>query len=92
MCQGCVNTGYLSQETYARIERFCDDWPRAAFGPAHIVLSDANVLDENIRFCLAEMDKPEWTEPHGEFEHSRDELAATRQFLESLLAIPEENR
>lgn len=52
MCQSCVDEGALSQETYDKIEAFLDEYPSAEFGPAHIVLSDDNVDDGSIKWCL----------------------------------------
>ena len=52
MCQTCVDEGRLSQETYDKIEAFCEKWSSAEFGPAHIVLSDCNVDDYFVAFCL----------------------------------------
>lgn len=92
MCQGCVHEGRLRQTTYDMIEAFCVRWPRAAFGPAHLVLSDTNVSDSDIRFCLTEMEKPEWLSPSSLLSHDLAELIATRAFLEKLLEIPEDAR
>lgn len=90
MCQGCVNEGYLTQETFDKIWRFSLEWPEAQSGPAHIVIGDDNVSDENIQYCLGRLD---WRTPSDSDEiHSPDELIATREFLESLLAIPEAER
>lgn len=45
MCQGCVNNGCLTQETFDLINEFCELCPWAKFGPAHIVLGDCNIED-----------------------------------------------
>ena len=52
MCQTCVDEGYLSQETFDKIEAFLTTWPGAEFGPAHVVLGDDNVEDHFIEYCL----------------------------------------
>lgn len=52
MCQGCVDKGDLTQETYDKIEAFVDEHSQAAFGPAHSVVDDDNVDDGSIYYCL----------------------------------------
>ena len=47
-----MDIGYLSQETYDKIEVFCERWPRAKFGPGHLVFGDNNVDDYRMCFCL----------------------------------------
>lgn len=89
MCQTCVDEGYLSQETYDKIQGFLGEYPSAEFGPTHIALGDCNVDDDNILYCLAEARKaladPENERPKGTLE-------AAIGFLEELLEIPEEIR
>lgn len=34
------------------LEEFLADWPNARWGPAHIVLEDGNILDEDIDACM----------------------------------------
>ena len=97
MCQTCVDEGRLSQETYDKIEAFCEKWDSAEFGPAHILLSDCNVYDDDIQFCLKNardaliptdyyLDSP-WYE-----DHEPGETEATIAFLEELLEVPEDVR
>ncbi len=84
MCQGCVDEGRLTQATYDKIETFLAAWPDSEFGPAHIVLSDANVDDGSIKFALERL----WLDteiPQGEWR-------ATLDFLVELRAIPEDDR
>ena len=50
MCQGCVDDGKLSQATFDRMEAFLEDYPQAAFGPAHIVLDDNNIEDVHLDY------------------------------------------
>ncbi len=70
----------------ARIDRFLEEWPDAEYGPAHIVLSDCNLEDVHIDFCLAEFDKDD------EHIYWPGELEATRAFLSELRALPEDQR
>jgi hypothetical protein len=90
------------------IDGFTDIWPDAEFGPAHIVLSDFNLADGHILWCIAlaraalsrnaedlmrpEMDVPLMEDLDWYSGHSREELAATVRFLTELLAIPEVER
>ena len=97
MCQTCVDEGRLSQETFDKIEAFCDRWDSAEFGPAHILLSDCNVLDSNILFCLkqTELVKQEderWVGSPWYQSQEPGELEATVAFLNDLLQIPEDIR
>jgi hypothetical protein len=86
----------------ARIDRFLDDYPDAEFGPAHIVLSDANLKDWHIDWCLSLLDslldgKP-WPEdvksidPSMYRNHLEEELRATQIFLRELRALPPTER
>ena len=52
MCQTCVDEERLSQDTFDKIEAFCEKWPHAEFGPAHLVLGDDNVEDYYLCLCL----------------------------------------
>jgi len=87
MCQGCVGDGYLSQETFDKIEAFLGVWPEAESGPGHVVLADDNVEDVFIQDCLSEGTWSWMSEGHA-----ADELDATRAFLQELLTIPERVR
>lgn len=86
MCQGCVEAGYLSQETHDAIEAFLLHNPDTEFGPAHVVLGDDNVDDVSIDRCLARV-REELSRCPAE-----EELIATALFLEQLRAIPEDER
>jgi len=90
MCEGCVEAGYLSQETYDKIEAFVEEWPGCEFGPAHIVLDDCNILDDDIDFCLDRIENYDRAEYNCDY--PPEELAATRAFLLELMAIPEDDR
>jgi hypothetical protein len=79
-----------SDETIDKIDAFLDQWPDSEWGPAHIVLSDENVEDSDIQFCLAGIDNYRPGDCSKEF--PTEELAATKAFLESLLLIPEDER
>jgi len=90
------------------IEAFLDLWPHAEFGPAHIVLSDENLGDGHIRWCLGlaraalsgnpnDLEDPPddvsfMDSVNWYCSNDRDELAATILFLEQLLTIPEAQR
>ncbi len=90
----------------ARIERFLDDWPRAEFGPAHVVLADANVDDSNLAWCAGlcrqwlgleprSSDPSEvkmWRDVGGWADHERVEIEATLAFLEDYALTPEAER
>lgn len=91
MCQDCVDDGRLSQSTYDAIEAFCERWPDAESGPAHVLLADANVDDESIAFCRRELQLAFDNAPRYAG-HTLDELIATRAFIEQLVDMPEEER
>jgi hypothetical protein len=84
----------------ARLDRFRDEWPEAEFGPAHIVLSDANLEDGHIDWCIALCDSvldgtpwpDDWTAGNIWEDHEREEIEATRSFLRELRAVPEDER
>jgi hypothetical protein len=52
------------------IKAFCAQWPYAEFGPAHVVLSDYNLADTYIRWCIGlcraalSHDERDLIEPH----------------------------
>ena len=108
MCQGCVDDGKLTQETFDKIEAFLDKYEWASHGPAHITLDDDNVGDHNLQFCIAmtkaalsrnAQDAPKGYRD-GEFfasvnwyeDQGIECLQATLAFLEELLKIPEDER
>jgi len=70
-----------------RIDAFCARWLGAEFGPAHILLSDYNMEDDHIEFCLKCLSDTDYTNGH-----SQAELIATRAFLQELSGIPEDDR
>ena len=84
MCQGCVDNGYVSQAIYDKIEAFLSTWPRAEFGPAHIVLSDCNTEAQSIQWCLEHWDE-------YKRDHAANELEATKAFLHELLDAARRN-
>lgn len=87
-----------------RIDRFLADWPDAAYGPAHIVLADANIEDGPIDLCIRLLETVlELREPHPDDvaflervdwyrDDARDELSATLDFLRAYRCIPETER
>lgn len=79
---------WVKEETQDKIDAFVRQWPGSDYGPAHIALGDINIDDECLNLCL------EWVqgELDGTSERSRDELLATKAFLQELLAIPEDDR
>lgn len=86
----------------ARIEAFLREWPDADSGPGHVVLSDANIEDDNIDWCIALTEaclddakvRPEDREyvEQARLYHDRDELEATLAFLRAYRAMPEDER
>jgi len=97
MCQTCVDEGRLSQETYDKIEEFCDRWDSAEFGPAHILLSDCNVDDDDILFCLKQTElvkqgDADWLSGPWYQSQEPGELEATITFLNELLQVQEDIR
>jgi hypothetical protein len=108
MCQGCVDDGCLSQETYDKIEAFLEKYPQASWGPAHVVLEDDNTDDYNIKWSLG-LAKAALSHDSNDLFHPEEdiitmnkmewyededpkELQATVAFLEELLEIPENVR
>lgn len=72
-------------------------WPGSEFGPAHIALSDYNLLDNNLEFCsrliaslLDGTATPEQVDTYRD--RSETEWRATFCLLEILKAIPEVER
>lgn len=105
MCLACVDEGLLSLETFNKIDAFTDEWPESEYGPAHIVLSDDNLADGHLDWCIALckgiLDHDDISDPEDrEFlermeyysDHDRDEIQATLNFLQELRAIPEDVR
>ena len=107
MCQRCVDEGILTQATNGLIDAFTEEWPGSESGPAHIVLADCNVEDVHLRWCidmisvllgdahystLSAEDQRLMLRCECWCDHDRRELTATREFLLTLLQIPEEER
>jgi len=95
---------FAPRPVLASIHDFLQAWPDAEFGPAHIVLSDHNLEDEHVRWCLGLAraaisrapedlyrtdDLPFMVRMDWYHRCVREELAATVIFLEQLLNIPE---
>lgn len=80
------------------VDQFVFLWPLSDGGPAHIALADYNLLDDNLDFCLTLINRLlDGTAPQEQQEyyadlHPREELLATRFFLESLKLLPEDWR
>ena len=79
------------------VDAFVSVWEGADYGPAHIALSDYNLLDDNLKFCLRLVNSIMSGTPPEEYkdswkDHSYEELASTASFLVSLQHIPEEWR
>lgn len=105
----CASVGTLGTRDGVELCReFTKRWPDAEWGPAHIVLSDYNLSDGHIEWCVAlcraalTHDARHLLEP-GDLSmmqkldwyesHRREELQATLDFLECiLLPIPEDER
>lgn len=77
--------------TIRKIHAFLEKWPGSEYGPAHIVLSDHNLDDDFIHFCLKEIET-NLSNYAFNGDHSEEEITATKAFLLELLAIPEEAR
>jgi len=75
------------------IRAFLVLWPKAEWGPAHIVLSDWNLSDSQIGWAIARLmdaeDQPRLT---PDVIDAIDMHVATRRFLSLLLCIPESVR
>lgn len=108
MCQNCVDNGFLKQSTFDKIEAFLEKYPSAEWGPAHIVLSDDNLEDGHIKWCIglakASLSRDRNDLPNPDEDESMmneldwysdctlGEVHHTIAFLEELLTIPEEER
>jgi hypothetical protein len=76
----------------AFVEAFTNVWEGSEFGPAHIVLSDYNLIDEHLDWTRQNVLRV-LTEQWDSFgDHEIDELRATLQFLRLLKLIPEDWR
>lgn len=56
------------------IERFTGRWPDSRWGPAHIVLEDYNLYDDNINWCLGLIDAVLFHRHGGEHAVGSDDL------------------
>lgn len=79
------------------IKAFVEVWPGSDYGPAHIVLSDDNLLDDNLSFCYeliqGLLESRSQLKLDDDYKgHSTRELAATSSLLDILRLIPEEWR
>jgi hypothetical protein len=68
------------------IDTFVDTYPGSDFGFAHIVLSDYNLDDSSIDFCLLEQSK------HDDSENALFNKPYVINFLHWLKSIPESIR
>lgn len=73
------------------IEAFNDEYPNAQWYLAHIVLSDYNLANEHIDYCLETCFKKEYW---GQFiaNIDEDEIEETRNLLAWLKTLPENIR
>ena len=90
VCQGCVNQGLITQKALDACDDFARRWPRAAYGPAHIVIDDNNVDDGSLNWCLDNWDK--YAGDEKERVERTAEYEATKAFLRELLTWPESER
>ena len=63
-------------------------WP-CHDGPAHIVLADFNLRDQNIEWCLSQIEEGN---TYSDLDISNPVFTATKAILEYMLKIPEEVR
>ena len=86
--------GDMTQSVEEQIEAFLEKFPEEEYGCGHIVLSDKNLGDGAIQFCINRGKQFLAGEPKivADFDYSPEGTAATIAFLEALLAIPEEER
>jgi hypothetical protein len=88
VCQGCVADGLITQIAYDFTEQFQERWPLSDYGPAHIVIADNNYEDENLQWCIDNIDNPKFF--HREWEPGERE--ATLAMLKELLSWSRESR
>lgn len=89
-----VLIGDMTQSVTEQIEAFLERFPEEEFGCGHIVLSDKNLDDGAIQFCIERGKRllAGDAEIVANFDYSVEGTQAAIDFLESLLAIPEEER
>lgn len=85
-----------NHHTTEKIEQFVESHPDSDFSFAHIVLSDLNLWDHSIDFCLNPDVIDQWKQAQIErgiapevVHQRRDEIIA---FLHELRSIPEDDR
>lgn len=79
---------------YSLLRAFSEIWPNSDWGPLHILISDQNVLDEDLASCRTRTlgfmaGDPEYT---SSVPHSTEELRASLLLLDMLALIPEDVR
>lgn len=86
--------GDMTQSVDEQIEAFLQKFPEEEYGCGHIVLSDKNLDDGAIQFCInrGKQFLAGDAKIVANFDYSVEGTAATVDFLEALLAIPEEER
>jgi len=84
MCWYCANG--LPPKVKVIFDKLEEDNPRCQFGPGHIVFSDYNLSDENIKWCIEECDSSH------DIEYPAELVSLDRAALVELLAIPEAER
>jgi len=91
------NIAPISEQIKNKIDAFKKKWQGSDYGPAHILLSDYNVDDGSLLFCLNEIhliltrsrnQTYDW--PRSEL--TKTELAETADLIFEIYAIPEHLR
>lgn len=81
------------REVIEAINQFCSIYVKAEWHLAHIVLSDYNLEDHSIDFCLETCFTDEWLNSCDFYNlPDNEEIEATRDFLLWLKSIPESIR
>ena len=86
--------GDMVQSVEEQIKLFLEQFPEEEFGCGHIVLSDGNLDDSAIQFCInrGKQFLAGDEEIVANFDYSTEGTVATIDFLETLIAIPEDER
>jgi len=79
------------RDVVERVDDFTRHFPNTENGPAHVVLSDYNMLDYYITRCRDEIAQLLNGKP-SEYRQTQEELLATDAFLQGLMDIPEVER
>lgn len=82
----------LKRTTSNFIDAFAALWPGSNFGPAHILIEDGNVDDDQIDFCIKSTQAELDGKGDSQERRSKAELLATLAFLDCLKQIPEDDR